>query len=427
MLIPISRRMAVAAVAIATVAAVVTSAGPAVSAEPLAVPAPAPAPIQYADQPTAIAGSYIVVLKPGTKDEDTGALANSLASRYGGQVRFVYDAGGFGFALDTTADSASRLAADSAVDYVAQDQEVSLDYFVQPAPPSWGIDRIDEHSLPLDNKFHYPNTAPSVNAYIIDTGILLAHQEFGGRAACGFDPWAGGCAPCNQGHGTHVAGTVGGKTTGVAKAVKLISVRVFQCAPTTTWALVIAGVNYVTLSAPLTPGPDVANMSLGGGAFAPVDAAVLNSIATANVHYSLSAGNSNADVCLFSPARIGGAGAGCPAAAGHTATTVGATTITDNRAGFSNFGTGVDFFAPGDTIFSAWYTAINAYANLSGTSMAAPHSTGTAALWRHRFPADTAVGVKNALAANSTPGVVLGLPAVPPSPNLLLFANAIPM
>jgi len=264
---PLSRRLVVATVAVVTTAAVVAGAGPAISAEPVA--APVTKPIQYADQPTAIAGSYIVVLKPGIKNEDTSQVANTLAGRYGGSVRFVYDANGFGFAIDTSADSASRIAGDPLVDYVAQDQEVTLDYFVQPAPPSWGIDRIDEHSLPLDNKYHYPNTAPSVNAYIIDTGILLNHVEFGGRAACGFDPFATGCAPCNQGHGTHVAGTVGGVTTGVAKAVRLISVKVFNCAPSTTWALVIAGVNYVTLSAPLTPGLDVANMSLSGGAFAP--------------------------------------------------------------------------------------------------------------------------------------------------------------
>jgi len=421
----ISRRLVVATAAVVTaVAGVLAGAGPAVSAAPVA-PAPAPKPIQYADQPGAIPDSYIVVLKEGTKSEETGRVAADLTNRYGGSVRFVYDANGFGFAVDTTADKASQLAGDPLVDYVAQDQEVSLDYFVQAAPPSWGIDRIDEHSLPLDNKYHFPNTATTVNAYIIDTGILLNHQEFGGRAACGFDPFASGCAPCNQGHGTHVAGTVGGKTTGVAKGVHLISVKVFNCSSATTWALVIAGVNYVTLSAPLTPGPDVANMSLGGAAFAPADAAVLNSIATANVHYSIAAGNSNANVCLFSPARIGGPGAGCAGVAGHTATTVGATNIADNRSGFSNFGVGVDFFAPGENITSAWYTAPNAYANLSGTSMAAPHSTGTAALWRQRFPADPAVQVKNALSANATPGVVTNPGAG--SPNLLLFSNAIPM
>jgi len=423
MSIHISRRLAAAAATVVTaVAGILVGAGPAVSAETVT---PAPKPIQYADQPTAVPGSYVVVLKAGTKSEDTGRVAADLANRYGGSVRFVYDANGFGFAVDTSADKASQLAGDPLVDYVAQDQEVGLDYFVQAAPPSWGIDRIDEHSLPLDSKYHYPNTATTVNAYIIDTGILLNHQEFGGRAVCGFDPFASGCAPCNQGHGTHVAGTVGGVTTGVAKGVHLISVKVFNCSPSTTWALIIAGVNYVTLSAPLTPGPDVANMSLGGAAFAPADAAVLNSIATANVHYSLAAGNSNANACLSSPARIGGAGLGCAGVAGHTATTVGATNITDNRSGFSNFGVGLDLFAPGESIFSAWYTAANAYANLSGTSMAAPHSTGTAALWRQRFPADTAVQLKAALAANATPGVVIG--AGPGSPNLLLFSNAIPM
>ncbi|HET8681391.1 MAG TPA: S8 family serine peptidase, partial [Micromonosporaceae bacterium] len=417
MSIRFSRRLVVA-VAVATIAGGLAGAGPAISAQPDAVPAPAPGPIKYAEQPTAIPGSYIVVLKPGTPPEDTGRVATDLTNRYGGAVRFVYDANGLGFAVDTSADSASLIAGDPLVDYVAQDQEVGLDYFVQLAPPSWGIDRIDEHSLPLDNKYHYPNTAANVNAYIIDTGILLNHQEFGGRAVCGFDPFATGCAPCNQGHGTHVAGTVGGSTTGVAKGVRIVSVKVFNCAPSTTWALVIAGVNYVTLSAPLTPGPDVANMSLGGLAFAPVDAAVLNSIATANVHYSLAAGNSNANVCLFSPARVGGPGLGCPGVPAHTATTVGATTNTDNRAGFSNFGVGVDLFAPGASITSAWFTAVNAYAVLSGTSMASPHAAGTAALWRQRFPADTAVQVKNALANNATPGVVINPGAG--SPNLLL-------
>jgi subtilisin family serine protease len=420
----LSRRLVVAVV-VATVAGSLAGAGQAVSADSVAaVPAPAPGPIQYADQPTAVPNSYIVVLKPGKTNDETRQIATDLTNRYGGSVKFVYDAGGLGFAVDADATTASRIAGDPLVDYVAQDQEVSLHYFVQPAPPSWGIDRIDEHSLPLDNKYHYPNTATSVNAYIIDTGILLNHNEIVGRAFCGFDPFATGCAPSGQGHGTHVAGTVGGTTTGVAKGVKIISVKVFNTLPTTTWALVIAGVNYVTLSAPLTPGPDVANMSLGGGAFAPVDAAVHTSITTANVHYSLSAGNSNANVCLFSPARIGG-NPGCPGVPQHSATTVGATDINDNRAAFSNFGVGLDLFAPGVSIVSAWFTAVNAYAVLSGTSMSAPHSTGTAALWRHKFPADNAIQVKNALANNATPGVVINPGAG--SPNLLLFSNAIPM
>jgi subtilisin family serine protease len=415
MSIRLSRRLVVA-VALATVAGGLAGAGPAASAQPSAVaPAPVPAPekVLYVDQPTAIAGSYIVVLAPGTKQEDTSRIANDLVTKYGGTIRFIYDAGGLGFSVDTTASGASLIAGDPQVDYVAQDQVVTLDYFVQPGPPSWGIDRIDEHSLPLDNKYHYPSLGNTARAFIIDTGILLNHQEFGGRAVCGFDPFASGCAPCNQGHGTHVAGTVGGSTVGVAKGVQIVSVKVFNCSSSTTWTLVIAGVNYVTLAQMTTPtAHSVANMSLGGGAFAPVDAAVTASIA-ANVHYSIAAGNSNANACLFSPARV------------PRATTVGATDINDNRAGFSNFGTCLDLFAPGVNIYSAWYTATNAYAVLSGTSMAAPHSTGTAALWRHKFPGDNADQVATALAANATPGVVIN-PGLG-SPNLLLFSNMIPM
>ena len=411
----LSRRLVIA-VSLATVVGGLAGAGTA-SAAPAAPRAGTEiSSVRYTDQATAVADSYIVVLRDGGASdtpEKIDETAKALSAKYGGSLRFVYTAALKGFAVDTTEDKAQALAAEPAVEYVAQDQEVDLDTFVQPNPPSWGIDRIDERSLPLDAKYHYANTAPSVRAFIIDTGILLSHQEFGGRATCGFDPFASGCAPCNQFHGTHVAGTVGGRTVGVAKNVAIVSVKVFNCSSSTTWALVIAGVNYVTLAAMTTPNiPSVANMSLGGGAFAPVDTAVTNSIA-ANVHYSIAAGNSNADACGFSPAHV-------PAA-----TTVGATTITDNRAVFSNYGACVDEFAPGVNIYSSVNTANNAYGTAQGTSMASPHAAGVAALWRQRFPADNAVAVANALAANATPGVVIN-PGVG-SPNLLLFSGMVPM
>jgi subtilisin family serine protease len=406
-----TRRHAIA-VALVAVVASVTGLSSAASASTVPVPV-VPGQILYADEPTAVPGSYIVVLKPGTLPEDTERIANELTAKYNGKLSFTYTAALQGFAADLTADQAALVAGESSVDYVAQDQQVTLDTFVQPNPPSWGIDRIDEHSLPLDAKYHYPSTGSSARAFIIDTGILLNHQEIAGRAFCGFDPWGGGCAPCNQFHGTHVAGTVGGRTVGVAKGVQIISVRVFQCSSSTTWAVVIAGVNYVTFAQMLTPtAHSVANMSLGGLGFAPVDTAVTNSIA-ANVHYSVSAGNSNANACLFSPARV------------PRATTVAATDINDNRAAFSNFGPCVDVFAPGVNILSSSHTATNAYVAASGTSMSAPHVTGTAALWRHKFPADNADQVHNALSANATPGVVIN-PGVG-SPNLLLFSNMIPM
>lgn len=406
-----TRRLALAVV-LTTVAGGVAGAVPAAAGH-IGVTAVTPGQVRYADQATAVPDNYIVVLKDKTPAQDTERLARELTAKYDGALQFTYTSALQGFALKVGAEQAALIAGEPGVDYVAQDQEVSLDTFVQPGPPSWGLDRIDEHSLPLDNKYHFPSTANMSRAFVIDTGILLTHNEFGGRAACGFDPWGGGCAPCNQWHGTHTAATIGGRTVGVAKGVQIISVRVFQCAPVTTWAVVIAGVNYVTFAQMINPGAhSVANMSLGGAGFAPVDLAVNNSI-TANVHYSVAAGNSNADACLFSPARV-------PAA-----TTVAATNAGDVRSGFSNFGACVDVFAPGENITSATSTANNAYLAASGTSMAAPHAAGTAALWRHKFPADTAAQVHNGLRDNATPGVVIG--PGPLSPNLLLFSNMIPV
>jgi len=399
------------ALALTALTTAVLSVHPAVSA---AGPGVQAGPIRYADQPAAVPDSYVVVLDANTKPEDTTRIAGELSAKYGGMLRFTYTAALQGFAVETTADKATLIAGEPHVSYVAQDQSVGLaGLVVQPNPPSWGLDRIDERSLPLDVKYHYPNTAGTVRAFIIDTGILLTHQEFGGRAFCGFDPFAGGCAPCNQGHGTHMAGTVGGRTVGVAKDIQIVSVRVFGCTSATTLAVVIAGVDYVTFAQQINPtARSVANMSLGGPPFQPLDDAVTNSIA-ANVHYSVAAGGSVTSACNFSPARV------------PRATTVAATTITDDRAAFSNVGPCVDLFAPGVNITSAWHTADNAYQTISGTSPSTAHATGVAALWRHRFPADNADQVHNALNANATPGVVVNPGAG--SPNLLLYMGMIPV
>ena len=371
-----------------------------------------------AGHPNAVPGSYVVVLKDSrASTQAVEAGATELARQYSATVTHTYGTALKGFAVKADATQARRLAADPRVDYVAQDLTVSLDVFVQPTPPSWGLDRVDERSLPLDAKYHYPSIATGVKAYIIDTGIRYTHQEFGGRAIPGIDTVGGVAPPGNDchGHGTHVAGTVGGRSVGLAKGVTLVAVRVLNCAGSGTTAGVIAGVNWVTTDAMTSTRPTVANMSLGGGLSAALNAAVTNSIA-ANVHYSVAAGNSfGADACTQSPAST------------PRATTVGATDITDTVAGFSNLGPCVDVFAPGVGITSAWAAADNAYNTISGTSMASPHAAGMAALWRFRFPADNADAVATAIVNNATPGVVLGLPAVPPSPNLLLFMGAVPM
>ncbi|HZM77985.1 MAG TPA: S8 family peptidase [Candidatus Limnocylindrales bacterium] len=428
----LTTRRLVVVVALATATGGLAGVGPAMSVTPASFPAepaaaaPAP-PIRYADLPTAVPDSYIVVLKPGTRSEDVVAIRNSMVAQYGGTVGQTYTSALQGFSITTTATNAEKFAGDARTGYVAQNQEFTLDALgVQNNPPSYGIDRIDQRSLPLDNKYFYPNTASSVWAFVIDTGIRLTHQEFGGQAFCGFDPWAEGCTPCNQFHGTHVAGTLGGATVGVAKGVKIVSVRVFRCSTSTSADIVIAGVDYVTLVQQTNPGVRmVANMSLSGPGFQPIDDAVTASI-TANVHYSVSAGNGVAqigrDVCTYA---WGGGVFGFSPARTPRATTVAATDSTDTRPAFSNIGACVDDFAPGVSIYSAVHTADNAYGIATGTSMSSPHSAGTAALWRQKFPADNADAVHNAINANATPGVVINPGAG--SPNRLLFMGMIPV
>lgn len=401
-----SRRLAVAAGLVLIMAGL----GPAASAAP--VEAGAEGSIRYAGSVDAVPGSYIVVFKDSVEVASAESLrktAGDVAERYGASVRFTYTASLRGFAMRASEQQARRLAGDPRVAYVEQDKTVTAFVAVQPSPPSWGLDRIDERSLPMDNKYHYPNKAPSVTAYIIDTGIRISHPEFGGRASIGIDTVGGNGDDCN-GHGTHVAGIVGGATVGVAKSVRLISVRVLNCSGAGTVSGVIAGVDWVTAHARTTGAPAVANMSLGGTASAALDAAVNNSI-SANVHYSIAADNSPGDSCATSPARV------------PRATTVGPSNSGDVGAYYTS-GRCLDLFAPGVGIYSAWPTG-PWYATLSGSSMAAPHATGVAALWRQRFPADNADAVAAALAANATPGVLSGLG--PDSPNLLLFSNMIPV
>jgi hypothetical protein len=417
-------RLAAAAGAATVVAGLVTG-------QPAALATPAASverPVWYEGHPDAIPGSYIVKLADGTKLD--ASMAAEIAEQYGGKIRFSYAETLNGFAVDTSAVRAKQLAADPRVDYVAQDLTVSVaddvvgkpvtnttgvhtNVFVQPNPPSWGLDRIDQRSLPLDLKYFYPSTASAARAYIIDTGIRYTHQEFGGRAVLGTD-LVGGVTPpgfdCN-GHGTHMAGTVGGATVGVAKGVKLVSVRVLSCTGSGTFSQVIGGVNWVTQDNIANPKPSVVNMSLGGSFYQPLNDAVTASIA-ANVHYSIPSGGSNSDACAFSPGST------------PRATTVASSDRNDNRASFSNYGPCVDLFAPGVSIYSAWATADNAYNTISG-STAAAHAAGVAALWRHRFPADNADQVATALNANATPGVIVN-PGTG-SPNRLLFMGMIPV
>jgi subtilisin family serine protease len=309
--------------------------------------------------------------------------------------------------VNTTEAAARKMAGDPAVAFVEQNHVVELEA-TQSNPPSWGLDRVDQRNLPLNSSYTYPNTASAVTAYVIDTGIRLTHSTFGGRARSGFDAVDGGSADDCNGHGTHVAGTVGGSQYGVAKSVRLVAVRVLNCSGSGTVAQVVAGINWVTANAVR---PAVANMSLGGGASTSIDNAVNNSI-NAGITYAIAAGNSNANACNSSPARVA------------AAITVGATSRTDARASFSNFGSCLDVFAPGVGITSAWRTSNTATNTISGTSMAAPHVAGVAAVILAAHPTFTPAQLRTQLVNAATTGVVTNPGSG--SPNRLLFLSQTP-
>ena len=355
--------------------------------------------IRDAARPTAVAGSYIVVLKDGAPDV--------VAAKVGARVTHRYRSALNGFAATMTERAAKRLAADPAVAYVAQDQVVHA-LADQPNPPSWGLDRVDQRDLPLDARYGYATTAGNVHAYIIDTGIRATHSDFGGRATFDANTTGDGNNTDCNGHGTHVAGTVGGAAHGVAKGVRLHGVKVLTCSGSGTIAGVVAGVDWVTANAQK---PAVANMSLGGGANDTLDAAVRRSIAS-GVTYAVASGNSNANACTSSPARVA------------EAITVNASDSSDARASFSNWGTCTDLFAPGVNITSTWSTGDTATNTISGTSMATPHVAGAAALLLAGNPGASPQQVRDALVTAATPNKV-GSPGTG-SPNVLLFTGSTP-
>jgi subtilisin-like proprotein convertase family protein/subtilisin family serine protease len=374
-------------------------------ATPAAAAPPSTGSILQAGGATAVADSYVVVLNDAAATSAVDTTARSLATRHGGTVGHVYRNALRGFEVSMSAAAASRLAAHPSVRYVEQNHRVTT-MDTQAPTPSWGLDRIDQRALPLNNSYTYPTTAPSVRAYIIDTGIRFTHQDFGGRAVSGFDAIDGGTADDCHGHGTHVAGTVGGSSFGVAKGVTLVGVRVLNCGGSGTNAQVIAGIDWVT--GDHDPGePAVANMSLGGSFHQATNDAVTRSIAD-GVSYALAAGNENgSNACNVSPAST------------PNAITVGSTTQTDARSSFSNVGTCLDVFAPGSSITSSWNTSDTATNTISGTSMASPHVAGVAALVLAQNASFNPQQVRDKLVADASPGVVTN-PGTG-SPNLLAF------
>ena len=377
------------------------------SEDPTSPPTVSPAPnvLSFSrSQSTPIAGRYIVVFKDDVQDVD--GEADRIAARHAGTVKYKYATALKGLALELPDAEVAALRAEPSVAYVEQDQTMSIS--VTQSGATWGIDRIDQRALPLSGTYTYNADGTGVTVYIIDTGINFTHTEYSGRASTGTDEITPGgtAADCN-GHGSHVAGTVGGTIYGAAKRVKLVAVRVLDCSGSGSTSGVIAGIDWVTARRVL---PAAANMSLGGGFSASLNTAVENSIAS-GVVYAIAAGNSSADACNFSPASA------------PSAITVGATDITDTFASFSNFGTCVDINAPGVNITSAWIGSNTATNTISGTSMAAPHVAGAAALYLQANPTAPPLQVRNALVSNATSNVIRSIG--PGTPNLLLYSGFI--
>jgi subtilisin family serine protease len=333
-----------------------------------------------------VAGRFIITLRERTNPA-------AVAREHGVRPDYIYTHALTGFAGKVSDAARQGLLRDNRVVRVEADGIATI--VETQTGATWGLDRVDQRALPLSTTYTYTKTGTGVSAYIIDTGIRIDHLDFGGQATSGYDAVDGGSADDCNGHGTHVAGTVGGTSYGVAKDVALVAVRVLNCSGSGTWSGVIAGIDWVTGNRAL---PAVANMSLGGGANSSVDDAVRRMIAS-GVATALAAGNGNQggraqDACKYSPARV------------TEGMTIGATDKTDTKASWSNYGSCVDWFAPGVGITSAWHTSTTAVNTISGTSMATPHTAGVAALYLQGNPSASAQAVRDALYANTTPGIV---------------------
>ncbi|MBX9427274.1 MULTISPECIES: S8 family peptidase [Streptomyces] len=346
--------------------------------------APAEGTVHGLGAPGAVAGSFVVIL-------DASANKAELAKKYGGTLERAYGSEVNGFsASGLTVDEAKRLAADPSVGTVVQNKRFSINA-TQENPPSWGLDRIDQADTAADKKYAYPdNGGEGVTAYVIDTGVRVSHQDFGGRATHGFDAVDNDdTADDGNGHGTHVAGTIAGTSHGVAKKSKVVAVRVLDDNGSGTTEQVVAGIDWVTQN---HSGPSVANMSLGGGADEALDAAVKRAIAS-GVTFAVAAGNESSDAGQGSPSRV------------TEALTVASSTKDDQQSDFSNFGAVVDLYAPGSEITSAWNDSDTGTKTISGTSMAAPHVAGAAVLYLaanpSATPADTAAALTGAATADA--------------------------
>ncbi|MFF3862297.1 S8 family serine peptidase [Streptomyces sp. NPDC002209] len=374
---------------------------PAVAAGTAAADTPEPTPVPLHTAENAVPGQYIVTLEKG---QDAAKVAQKL----GLKPTFVYTKAMTGFAVPLTPLQLQIVRVSLGVKSVEEDAAVQSIPTPTRTPgmrapsASWGLDRIDQKELPLDNSFSTEGNGAGVTAYILDTGIDYAHDEFGGRATFGYDAIGDGRlgADC-QGHGTHVAGTVAGKTYGVARKANLVSVRVLGCDGKGTWSGIIAGMDWVAKNAKQ---PAVLNASLGGDKSTAVNEAA-DAVTNAGVLPVVAAGNSAKDACGVSPASAG------------LVVTVAATNQWDEETSFSNWGQCVTLYAPGQAIVSAKLGGGSVA--LDGTSMAAPHVAGVAALYKQAHPTAAPEEIAEYLEQETTKDVLKSLS--PASPNKLLF------
>lgn len=375
-----------------TAAAAVAAAPLVLTASPAGAVVDAPlVPVTMAGPGAGVPGHYIVTLRNGTS-------IDRQASRNGVTTRQRFGKVLNGFSARLSAAQLARLRSDPDVAAIEQDRVVRAQA-TQADPPSWGLDRIDQVNLPLSRSYTYGTTAPGVHAYVIDTGIATSHPDFGGRAAIAYDGLGGDGQDCN-GHGTHMAGTIGGSAHGVAKAVRLRAVRVLDCNGSGTTSNVIAGMDWVANN---HAKPAVANMSLGGGRSSAVDNAA-DGLAAAGVFVAVAAGGGNTNACDQSPAGAA------------NVTTVAASGATDAKAPSSSYGPCVELYAPGVGITSTWLNG--GTRTISGTSTATAHVTGVAALYKATYGDASFATIRGWLAANASAGVISGNPSG--TPNLLL-------